>query len=100
MFKRFQSKVKHYTHIEQGIGLSTTMHIAHLYSQMLLKTSCFECLLGEEVISNSNESVSGPALEPIHGAARDQTRELERSATELLSHLRAHKTTHHVGLVQ
>ena len=43
--------------------------------------------LGEEVIGHGNEGVLGPALEPVHRAARDQPRELQRPTTELLANL-------------
>ena len=42
----------------------------------------------QEVVSHGNESIFGPALEPIHGAPRDQSGEFERPLAELFSNLR------------
>ena len=43
--------------------------------------------LGEEVVGHGNEGVLGPALEPVHRAARDQPGELQRPTAELLPNL-------------
>lgn len=43
---------------------------------------------GQEVVGHGNQRVLGPALEPVHRAARNQPRELEWARSELLSDLR------------
>lgn len=59
-----------------------------LYQLFLHLWHTFDVKPGQEVVSDSDEGVSRPALEPVHCAARDQAWELEGSSSELLSHLR------------
>ena len=42
----------------------------------------------QEVVGYSNQSIFGPALEPIHGATGDQTRELEGAGPEFFTNLK------------
>ena len=44
--------------------------------------------LGQEVICDRYERLSRPALEPVHGAAWNEARELQGATTEFLSHLK------------
>ena len=53
----------------------------------------------EEVGGHSHQGILGPALEPVHCAARDESGKLQGPVTELLSHLhdwsqRQSKTRH------
>jgi len=48
-------------------------------------------IAGQEVVSHSHQGVLRPALEPVHGAARNEGGELERTTAELLSHLLGRK---------
>lgn len=43
----------------------------------------------QEMVGDGNQGILGPALEPVHGTARNQPRELQRSAAELFSNLSA-----------
>ena len=61
---------------------------AHGLDDLFLDLSATDDLkLRQEVVSHSYQGVFGPALEPVHGTAGDQTRELERATAELLTHL-------------
>ena len=65
------------------------MDDAHGVDDLLLDfLAAHDAKVRQEMVGHGNESVLGPALEPVHGATRDETRELQRTATELLSHLR------------
>ena len=64
------------------------MDDSHGLNHLLLDLrAAHDVKLRQEVVSHSNQSVLGPALEPVHGAARNQAWELEGSLPELLSHL-------------
>lgn len=41
----------------------------------------------KEMLSHSNQSILGPLTEPVHGTAREQTRELQRAVAELFTNL-------------
>ena len=60
-------------------------HRDHQLLLLLLRADDVE--LVEEVLSDSDERVPRPPTEPVHGAARDEARELEGAIPELLSHL-------------
>ena len=38
--------------------------------------SAYNVVVDQEVVTDSHQRILGPALEPIHRTARDQTREL------------------------
>ena len=66
----------------------TVMDAAHGLNQLVLGFRAgHNVKVAQEVVSHRNQGVSGPALEPVHGAARDQPRELEGSLSELCSDL-------------
>ena len=60
----------------------------HGLNDLFLDLGCaFDVEVGQEMVSYGNQSVLRPALEPVHGTPRDQTRELQGSSSELLSNL-------------
>ena len=64
------------------------MNAAHAFNQLLLGLRVgHNVKVFQEIVGHCNQSVSGPALEPVHGAARDQPWELEGPLSELLSNL-------------
>ena len=64
------------------------MNAAHGFNQLVLGLwAGHNVKFAQEIVSHRNQGISGPALEPVHGAARDQPWELEGSLPELLSHL-------------
>ena len=66
----------------------TIMDDAHGLDHLLLDLrAAHDVKLRQEMVGHGNQSVLGPALEPVHGAARDQPGELEGSLSELLSNL-------------
>lgn len=50
-------------------------------------TGANNVIIGKEVGGYGNQSLLGPAAEPVHGAARNQAGELERPGPELLANL-------------
>ena len=64
------------------------MYVAHvLYDLFLHLITTLDLKVRQEVVCDGNQSILRPALEPIHRAARDQTRELQRAGPELLTNL-------------
>lgn len=66
----------------------TIVDDTHTLDKLFLHFRCtVNVKLGQKVISYCDEGIFWPALEPVHCTARNETRELERSTSELLSHL-------------
>ena len=64
------------------------MDVPHGLDDLLLDVlAALDVKRGQEMVSHRHQGILGPALEPVHGAAGDQTRELKCAAAELLSHL-------------
>ena len=77
----------------------TILEATHGLLNLLLDLVSADDIEGlQEVVRHSDEGVLGPAAEPVHGAARDQTRELQGSVTELLSNLGRKNTFIHQSL--
>ena len=69
---------------------------AHRVDNSLLDRGCaLDGEVGQEVVGDSDQRVLGPALEPVHGAAGNQTRKLERARSELLADLIEKNTFRH-----
>ena len=64
------------------------MYISHCLDHLTfdLRTA-FNVKLRQEVIRHSHQCLFRPTLEPVHGATRDETRELQRTTAEFLTHL-------------
>lgn len=58
-----------------------------LYHLFLHLRSTVNVELRQEVVGNGNQRILWPALEPVHGTARNQSRELQWSCTEFFSNL-------------
>ena len=64
------------------------MEDAHCAHHAVLSLRCTrDVKLGKEVICYGDQRVFGPAGEPVHGTAADQSRELQGAVTELFAHL-------------
>lgn len=74
--------------IVQAALSNSIMNDAHRLNDLLLNiVTANNIKLPQEVVSNSNQCIFRPTLEPVHGAARNETRELECSLAEFLSNL-------------
>lgn len=60
-------------------------HTHGLHHALLHFCRADNLVVREVVLGNSSECVLGPAAEPVHCAATDETRELEAAISELLS---------------
>ena len=64
------------------------MHDAHRLDDLLLDLfAADDVVLRQEVIRHCDQRLFRPALEPVHGTARDETREFQGAASELLANL-------------
>ena len=73
--------------IDAGLG-DAVLEATHGLLHLLLDLVGADDVKGlQEVMRHGDEGVLGPAAEPVHRAARDQTRELQGSVPELLSNL-------------
>ena len=65
------------------------VHVSHRLNDLPLHLrTALNVLLRQEVIRHSHQRLFRPALEPVHRAARDEARELEGAAAELLTNLK------------
>lgn len=67
----------------------------HCVHNTMLHFFCtFYFVRGQKVMGNSNQSISWPPLEPVHGTPRNKTREFQSSGSEFFPNWREAK--HHM----
>lgn len=85
----FNPELNHLPFKILNTGLShTIVECTHCSHHTVLDGRCARDVeLGQEVVCHRDQRIFWPAGKPVHGAAADQSRELQRTVTKFLTNL-------------